>query len=71
MSSLRILGLSYLATASLLTLASVLCVDAALRMVANLTVHNAAREFQNRVMAPVLLSNSSPPGRAGLGLTRA
>ncbi len=55
MSSLRILGLSYLATASLFTLAIFFSDHAALRMVANENVQNAAREFQNRVMAPVLL----------------
>jgi hypothetical protein len=55
MSSLRILGLSYLATASLFTLAIFFSDHAALRMVANENVQNATREFQNRIMAPVLL----------------
>jgi hypothetical protein len=55
MSSLRILGLSYLATASLFTLAIFFSDHAALRMVTNESVQTASREFQVRVMAPILL----------------
>ena len=54
MSSLRILGFSYLATASLFTLALFFSDHAALRMV---TEHKAAllsRQFQTQFLAPVL-----------------
>jgi hypothetical protein len=55
MSSLRILGLSYLATASLFTLAIFFSDHDSLRMVAGESVQTVAREFQARVMAPVIL----------------
>ena len=55
MSSLRILGLSYLATASLFTLAILFSDHAALRMVTGESVQLAAREFQTRVVTPLLL----------------
>ncbi len=55
MSSLRILGLSYLATASLFTLAIFFSDHASLRMVTNEAAQLVAGQFQSRVMAPVLL----------------
>jgi hypothetical protein len=54
MSSLRILGLSYLATASLFTLAIFFADHAALRMLTDESAQNFAREFQSRVVMPVL-----------------
>lgn len=55
MSSLRILALSYLATASLFTLAIFFADHAALRMMTEERVQTASREFQARVIAPMLL----------------
>jgi hypothetical protein len=54
MSSSRILGLSYLATASLFTLAIFFSDHAALRMVADKNAQTASREFRDRVLMPVL-----------------
>ncbi len=54
MSSLRVLGLSYLATASLFTLAIVFSDHAALRMVTKDEAARLSGEFQTRVLAPVL-----------------
>jgi len=55
MSSLRILGLSYLAAASLFTLAIMFSDHASLRIVTDQAAQFVARQFQSRVMAPVLL----------------
>jgi lipoprotein-anchoring transpeptidase ErfK/SrfK len=54
MSSLRILGLSYLATASLFTLAIVFSDHAALRMVTLQEAGLLSRQFETEVLAPVL-----------------
>jgi lipoprotein-anchoring transpeptidase ErfK/SrfK len=54
MSSLRILGLSYLATASLFTLAIFFSDHAALRLVADENVQSFAKQFQDRVVTPVV-----------------
>ena len=54
MSSLRVLGLSYLATASLFTLAIVFSDHAALRMVTKDEAARLSGEFQTKVRAPVL-----------------
>ena len=55
MSSLRILGLSYLATASLFTLAIVFSDHAALRMVTGKKPAVWPARFQTAVVTPVLL----------------
>lgn len=54
MSSLRVLGLSYLATASLFTLAIIFSDHAALKMVTQEEAARLSGEFQTRVLAPVL-----------------
>jgi lipoprotein-anchoring transpeptidase ErfK/SrfK len=54
MSSLCVLGLSYLATASLFTLAIVFSDHAALKMVTQEEAARLSGEFQARVLAPVL-----------------
>jgi hypothetical protein len=54
MSSLRILGLSYLATASLFTLAIVFSDHAALRMVTGQEAGFLSRQLQTQLLAPVL-----------------
>src|ERR1700722_13946280 len=54
MSSLRILGLSYLATASLFTLALVFSDHAARRMVSLQEADLLSRQFQTQILAPVL-----------------
>ena len=54
MSSLRILGLSYLATASLFTLAIVFSDHAALRVVTEQEAGLLSRQFQTQLLAPVL-----------------
>lgn len=54
MTSLRVLGLSYLATASLFTLAIVFSDQAALRMVTREEAARLSGEFQAKVITPVL-----------------
>src|ERR1700743_2583171 len=54
MTSSRILGLSYLATATLFTLAIFFSDHAALRMVADKNVQAGSRAFQGRVLMPAL-----------------
>jgi lipoprotein-anchoring transpeptidase ErfK/SrfK len=54
MTSLRVLGLSYLATASLFTLAIVFSDHAALKMVTQEEAARLSGEFQTRILAPVL-----------------
>jgi hypothetical protein len=54
MSSLRILGLSYLATASLFTLAIFFSDHSALRLVAERNAALLSRQFQARLLTPVL-----------------
>jgi lipoprotein-anchoring transpeptidase ErfK/SrfK len=54
MSSLRILGLSYLATASLLTLALVFSDHAALRMVTAQASDNLSHQVRMQIVTPVL-----------------
>lgn len=55
MSSLRILALSYVATALLFTLAIVLADHAALRLVMLETGQSVSQQFQTKVIAPLLL----------------
>jgi len=54
MSSLRILGLSYLATASLLTLAVVFSDHTALRFVTGQEVDFLSHQYQTQLLAPIL-----------------